>query len=135
MEDAAVVAFDPGRTPGVAWLAADGRVLRLRVLSATEDAARLGLPPGVPVVVGDGTGSRTLSAGLRQAGFEVHVVDESRSSEEARRLYWQHNRPGGLSRLLPPGLRPKPHDLDAYAAAVIGRRWLHLPDARKKGLP
>src|SRR5690625_3520386 len=123
MDRAAVIAFDPGLTPGLAWLAADGQLLGSRVLGA-EELERLRLPAGVPVAVGNGTGSRALLKRLGRLGISADTVDETGSSLEARRLYWQVHRAPGLLRFVPLKLRPVPPGLDAYAAWVIGRRWL-----------
>lgn len=123
MDSAAVIAFDPGLTPGLAWLAADGQLLGSRVLSR-EELERLRLPAGVPVVVGNGTGSGALLKRLERLGISADTVSEAGSSLEARKLYWQVHRAPGLLRFLPLMLRPVPPGLDAYAAWVIGRRWL-----------
>jgi hypothetical protein len=120
---AAVVAFDPGRHVGVAWLDAEGRLLRGDVLDLPT-VARLELPPDVQVVVGNGTGSRAVQAALVAAGHAFVTVDERGSTEEGRRLYLRDHPPRGLARWLPAGMRAPPRSVDDYAAYAIGLRWL-----------
>ncbi|QRN81564.1 MAG: hypothetical protein JK586_09335, partial [Nocardiopsis sp. BM-2018] len=72
---AAVVAFDPGRHVGVAWVSAGGGLLRSAVISS-QDLARVAVPAGARVVLGDGTGSRALQAALRDLGLSPETVDE-----------------------------------------------------------
>ena len=49
----------------------------------------------------------------------VIEIDEKHSTEQARTLYWQLNKPHGWRALLPEGLRVPPEPLDGYAAAVL----------------
>jgi len=118
-----VVAFDPGRNLGAAWVGYDGRVERQAIL-APEDLDRLVLPPKAVVLVGDGTGRQSVVEGLRRRGYAPVLVDESGTTLEARALYFRDHPPRGLMRLLPPGMRAPPRSIDDYAAVAIALRWL-----------
>lgn len=116
-------AFDPGHNIGLAVVSPHGELLLARVLSPAE-LRDLPVPSSVTVVAGDGTGSAELLAELGRRGVRAELVDETGSTLQGRELYWQHNPPAGLLRLLPPGLRPVPDGLDAYAAWALALRWL-----------
>lgn len=118
-----VLAFDPGRNLGAAWLDRDGNVLRQAILTA-GDLERLVLPPDAVILVGDGTGSAALVARLRALGVEPQLVDEEGTTLRARELYFRDHPPRGALRLLPPGMRSPPRSIDDYAAVAIARRWL-----------
>ncbi len=120
---AQVVAFDPGRNVGVAWVDADGVARRLAILTET-DVRDLVLPFGARILIGDGTGSHELAAVLRGRGIEPEPVDETGTSLEARLLYFRDHPPAGVARLLPPGMRSPPRIIDDYAAYAIALRWL-----------
>jgi len=121
--DAVVLAFDPGRNLGAAWVRPDGTALRLAVL-ALPDLDQLVLPPGAVVLVGDGTGSRAVVERLRARGVAPTLVDERDTTLVARGLYFKDHPPHGLSRLLPSGMRAPPRPIDDYAAYAIALRWL-----------
>ncbi len=122
---ASVVAFDPGRRVGVAWVAAGGGLLWSAVIAA-EDLGRVAVPVGARIVLGDGTGSRALAAALRALGLHAEPVDERGTSEHARVLYWRRHPPRGVARLVPVGLRVPPRPIDDYAAYAIALRALHI---------
>ncbi len=122
-EETALVAVDPGRNIGLALLDAHGGLLAAAVVTAAQ-LARIDLPLNVPLVVGGGTGSKSLLTQLGQAGKSPEVADEKGTTLEGRALYWLLNPARGVWRLLPPGLRPVPAGIDAWAAYAIGRRWL-----------
>lgn len=121
--DAEVVAFDPGRNLGAAWVRRDGAALRLAIL-ALADLDRLTLPGGAVVLVGDGTGSGAVLERLRARGIAPVLVDERDTTLMARGLYFRDHPPSGLQRLLPPGMRAPPRPVDDYAAYAIALRWL-----------
>jgi len=127
-----VLGVDPGRHVGLAWVDADGRLLRTEVVGE-GDLARLRVADGVTVALGDGTGSRPARARLEGAGLEVVLVDEHATSEEGRRLYWRDRPAHGWLRWLPVGLRPPPAEIDAYAAYAIALRWLASARAASRG--
>jgi hypothetical protein len=119
----AVVGVDPGRNIGLAWVDAEGRLLRAAVTDLGQ-LARLEVARGVVVALGDGTGTREARAALERPGRTVVVVDEFATSEEGRRLYWRDHPARGWRRWLPPGMRVAPRSLDDYAAYAIALRWL-----------
>ena len=118
-----MLAFDPGRNLGVAWVRFDGTVVRLAVL-ALDDVLALVLPPRAVVVVGDGTGSAAVVERLRRRGLDPLLVDERDTTLIARDLYFRDHPPRGLARLLPRGMRAPPRPIDDYAAYAIALRWL-----------
>lgn len=120
---AALVAFDPGRHVGVAWVTAGGSLL-LGAVIELDEVARVAVPAGARVVLGDGTGSRALAAALRGRGLCPELVDETGTSEMARLLYWRRYPPRGVGRLVPVGLRVPPRPIDDFAAYAIALRVL-----------
>jgi hypothetical protein len=121
--DTAVLGVDPGRRIGLAWVAGDGRLLRVAVVDVA-DLEGLRLPPGAAIALGDGTGSSAVRAALAAVDRSVDLVDERATSEEGRRLYWRDRPARGWRRLVPVGFRPPPDLLDGYAAYAIALRWL-----------
>lgn len=125
-----VIAIDPGRSKvGVAVVERGGRVLYRAVLKARDLEAEL---PQLCVrfhpqclVLGGGTGWRSLEPLLRAVSAEapVHVVDESYTSEEARRRYLRENPPRGWRRLLPVWLRTPEQPYDDYVAVILAERY------------
>jgi hypothetical protein len=120
---ASVVAFDPGRRVGVAWVTSGGGLLWSAVIAA-EDLGRVTVPGGARVVLGDGTGSRALAAALAALGMRAEPVDERGTSEHARALYWRRHPPRGVGRMVPVGLRVPPRAIDDFAAYAIALRAL-----------
>jgi RNase H-fold protein (predicted Holliday junction resolvase) len=127
----AVMAVDPGRDKcGIAVVRADGEALAQEIVPVVELGARaraLGRSYQIAViVVGDRTGSDTALAALESALPEIETVtvDEHRSSEEARRLYFRRHPPRGWRRLLPLTLQTPPRPCDDYVAVILARRYL-----------
>lgn len=121
---------DPGSAKtGLAWLEDDGTITKTTVIATEKLAAAL---PQIfseeptAVIIGNGTNSANVKAKLAAAavGATIVTVEESYSTEEARRLYWQENPPQGWRKLIPLGLQVPPINLDGYAAAVLVRRYL-----------
>ena len=79
------------------------------------------------VIIGNGTNTKPVHKVLGQVftGVPVIEIDEKHSTEQARTLYWQLNKPHGWRALLPEGLRVPPEPLDGYAAAVLVKRYLN----------
>lgn len=118
-----LIAFDPGRNVGVAYVSGAGELLSGMVIGL-GDVARLEFPTGATVLVGSGTARRELLEELRGVGLKPELVDERSTTLEARALYFRDNPPKGVSKLIPKGMRYPPRDIDDYAAYAIALRWL-----------
>jgi len=111
----ACIAIDPGTGKvGLCLFRADATVMLRRVLPVAELAGFLAQHPGVPLVLGEGTGQLRLPAGHPM----IHI-DEAHSTQEGRQL-WRRAYPL-LAFLELFGYNPPS---DGYAAEVIGRRAL-----------
>lgn len=141
---ALVLGLDPGtQKVGAALLTLEGEVLRRGVLSVLSLRADLASFVGnsiddlEEVVLGDGTNSSVVLRELVRlfgAGFEPVMMDETASTLEARKLFYQNFPPPLPMRILPRGLWPEPDvPLDGFAAEVLVRRHLRTaPGAATK---
>ena len=118
-----IVALDPGRNIGVAFVTAAGALGFHKVLTLPE-LERLEFPKGAKVLVGDGTGTQVLRQLLQKRRIAYEVVDEWGSSLEARSLYFRNNPPRGWQRLLPKGMRTPGGLIDDYAAYALALAYL-----------
>lgn len=119
-----IVALDPGRNIGVAFVSEDGTLGFHAVLDLTQ-LERLEFPPTAIVLVGNGTGSDTVKKLLIKRGIKFEVVDEWGSSLTARKLYFRDQPPKGLRCLLPQGMRTPPGLIDDYAAYALALAYLN----------
>ena len=126
-----ILAVDPGRDKcGMAVLSAGREVLWRQVVETaalTETAREKGGEFGITLVVlGNGTTSQEAEGRLREAlpQLPVKVVDEYRTTEEAKKLYWQVNPPKGWRRLLPTTMQVPPEPVDDLVAVILARREL-----------
>ncbi len=131
MRAAAILGVDPGTAKcGLAAVSREGQTLYRAVVelgALTEALAELGQRFALgQVALGNRTGAGPVQGMIREALPEatVSLVAEHRSTEEARRLYWEYHPPRGWRRLVPLGLMLPPEPLDAYAAEIVARRWL-----------
>jgi hypothetical protein len=118
-----LVALDPGRNIGVAFVTSAGELGFRRVLTLAQLGA-LPLPAEVTILVGDGTGSAKVQDALRRRGLSYEVVDERGSSLAARNLYFRDHPAKGWRRLVPPGMRTPPELIDDYAAYALALAYL-----------
>lgn len=126
-----VAALDPGRDKcGLALLSGEGGILLQKVIATealereVEDAiARYGA--GV-ILLGNGTTSGAAETRIRRAlpDLPLLVVDEYRTTEQARKEYWKAHPPKGLWRLLPTGMRVPDVPVDDFVAVILARRYL-----------
>jgi hypothetical protein len=113
-----IIAFDPGRNIGVAYVSEAGELLQ-RAIVDLGAVKSLELPAEATLVIGNGTGSRALQDVFARLGRAYALVPERDTSLEGRELYFRHHPPKGLTRLWPKGLRAPPVPVDDYAAYAI----------------
>ena len=128
---ATVIAIDPGRAKcGLAILSEKGEIL-YRSVDRPGCIQRL-LPELIDkyhpfaLIVGDGTGSQLMVRQCKLSATElpIHKVDESHSSEQARKRYLMENPPKGWRRIIPQALRVPDAPYDDYVAVILAERWL-----------
>ncbi|WP_027339476.1 pre-16S rRNA-processing nuclease YqgF [Halonatronum saccharophilum] len=78
------------------------------------------------VVLGDGTKSEDFQKKLSRYFSEIILVDEYKSTLEARDYYWKENPPKGWRRLIPLSLQTPLQPIDDYVAVILVER--HLKD-------
>ena len=125
-----VIGIDPGREKcGIAAVHKQQGILELAVVATqtlavavTDLASR---HQTHVIILGNGTSHREAKAALdSSSAYNIHVIDEAHTTEQARLRYWQENPPQGLRRLIPLGLQTPPEPVDAYVAAILAERWL-----------
>lgn len=123
-----VIAIDPGRDKcGVAILSEDGSfvqaVIKTDDLCTWVNVSRK-KHSDAPVIIGNGTGSQAAYERLRaECGAEPLFVEEYKTTEEARRRYWQENPPAGWRRLMPTSMQVPPVPVDGYVAVILAERY------------
>ena len=126
-----VAAIDPGREKcGVAVVDEDGRVLEQAVIAtvllADEMTARVKEFRPERILLGNGTTSRTAEETIREAipDVPVEIVDEYRTTDDARIAYWKANPPSGWRRFFPTSMQVPPAPVDDFVAVILARRYL-----------
>ena len=123
-----IIAIDPGRDKcGVAILSEDGsftqEVIATDTLCVWVMRSRK-LCGNVPVIIGNGTGSRSLYERIRtECGVEPIFTEEYKTTEDARKRYWQENPPTGWRRLMPISMQAPPVPVDGYVAVILAERY------------
>jgi hypothetical protein len=121
---------DPGREKcGIAVVRADLRVLYKAVVPTSQigEAVRTAIEEHAVdrLLLGDRTGAADVRRLLgTRVALAPLMVDEHRSTEEARQRYFRDNPPRGWRRLLPLGLQTPPCPYDDYVAVVLAERYL-----------
>ena len=123
-----VLAIDPGRDKcGIAVLSPQGDVLLHEIVptGALETrVSELAAEYAPRIIMGDGTTRAAAKARIEAQVGAVTLVDEYRTTEEGRRLYWAENPPRGWRRLVPRGLLTPAVPVDDFAAVALARRFL-----------
>lgn len=126
-----IMAIDPGREKcGWAILSESGEVLchavegrekLVELLQEKQQAFAI-----KRIVLGNGTGSATLKQEIESALSEltIELIDEYKTTEQARVRYWQENPPQGWRKLFPLGLQVPPEPVDDYVAILLGEKYL-----------
>ena len=130
-----VLAVDPGNDKtGLAKLSRDGELVERAIVSTDnlpeEIDNRLKKPSTIEhVVCGNGTNHKhiypLIQEAARQHKVTTSLIDESYSTEEAKKLYWEFNPPRGLKKMVPQGMRTIPEPVDDITAFVIGTRYIN----------
>jgi RNase H-fold protein (predicted Holliday junction resolvase) len=130
-----IIGIDPGSAKcGFAAIGADGARAALEVLPLVDLPERVARDVRVSqieaICIGHATNSREVERLCRSRWPEIPVVivDETNTTLDARRRYYDENPPKGLLRLLPRGLLVPSAPLDGYAALLIIERWLQIRD-------
>ena len=116
-ENTYILAVDPGNEKtGVAILSPSGEMICRKIISSNtfnKDIERI-LTEYYGIV-------------LQQIGrnhkITTSLIDESHSTEEARKLYWQYNPPTGWRKIIPTSMQFPPEPVDDLTALVIGLRY------------
>ena len=126
-----VAAIDPGREKcGVAIVAEDGEVLEQSVVAtvwlADEMAERVRRFSPERILLGNGTTSRAAEATIREnlPDIPIEIVDEYRTTDDARRAYWKAKPPTGWRRFFPTSMQVPPEPVDDYVAVLLAQRYL-----------
>ena len=126
-----LAAVDPGREKcGFAVLDAAGAVLCQKVIETLnlerEIADMYSRYAFTTLVLGNGTTSREARARIERVMPELLVVlvDEYRTTDMAKRAYWQAHPPRGWRRLLPVTMLVPPEPVDDFVAVILARRFL-----------
>jgi hypothetical protein len=123
-----LLAIDPGRQKNGLVVVRDGSILARAVVAPDEVVARVrawsDLYRPAHLLIGGGTGHRSVLACLHAAGLVVEVVPEADTTRRARARYFQDHPPTGWRRLLPRGLLTPPVPIDDYAALLIAEAFL-----------
>ncbi|MBP5199912.1 MAG: pre-16S rRNA-processing nuclease YqgF [Schwartzia sp.] len=126
-----VAAVDPGREKcGVAVVAENGDVLEQSVVAtvwlADEMAARAQRFHLDLILLGNGTTSRAAEETIREAApdIPVEIVDEYRTTDDAKRAYWKAHPPTGWRRFFPTSMQAPPAPVDDFVAVILAQRYL-----------
>ena len=127
---ALIIGIDPGSAKcGYAVVDAGGARVALEVVQLGDLADRIARDHGgaeiEAICIGHATNSREIEnlCRSRWPAIPVVIVDETNTTLDARRRYYEENPPRGLLRLLPRGLLVPSAPLDGYAALLIIERW------------
>ena len=126
-----VAAIDPGREKcGVAVVDEDGRVLEQAVVAtvwlADELVARADKFRPERILLGNGTTSHAAEETVRAAvpGIPVEIVDEYRTTDDAKIAYWKAHPPTGWRRFFPTSMQVPPEPVDDFVAVILAQRYL-----------
>uniref|UniRef100_E6Q3K9 Putative Holliday junction resolvase n=1 Tax=mine drainage metagenome TaxID=410659 RepID=E6Q3K9_9ZZZZ len=122
-----ILGVDPGsRKVGVAVLEEDGEVPYRAILQ--PEGLLEEIRPLVErfrieaIAVGGGTRGAEIMERLAGLGLPCERVDETSTTLDARKLYFEAYPPRGWRRLVPRGMLTPPQPIDDFAAELIARR-------------
>lgn len=125
-----ILAIDPGREKTGIAILKNSDVLEHKIINSEElvQIIKSLLEKYIikTIVMGNGTSSKKKYGLLKQEFIDrdIVLINEYRTTDEARKLYFQENPPKGWKKLIPLGMQVPPVPVDDYAAIVIGRKYL-----------
>lgn len=125
-----ILAIDPGREKTGIAILKNSDVLEHKIINS-EELVQI-IKPLLEkyiiktIVMGNGTSSKKKYDLLKREFIDrdIVLINEYRTTDEARKLYFQENPPKGWKKLIPLGMQVPPVPVDDYAAIVIGRKYL-----------
>lgn len=125
-----ILAIDPGREKTGIAILKNSDVLEHKIINSEElvQTIKSLLEKYIikTIIMGNGTSSKKKYDLLKREFIDKDIVliNEYRTTDEARKLYFQENPPKGWKKLIPLGMQVPPVPVDDYAAIVIGRKYL-----------
>lgn len=125
-----ILAIDPGREKTGIAILNNSDVLEHKIINSEElvQIIKSLLEKCIikTIVMGNGTSSKKKYDLLKREFIDrdIVLINEYRTTDEARKLYFQENPPKGWKKLIPLGMQVPPVPVDDYAAIVIGRKYL-----------
>ena len=125
-----ILAIDPGREKTGIAILKNSDVLEHKIINSEElvQIIKSLLEKYIikTIVMGNGTSSKKKYDLLKQEFIDrdIVLINEYRTTDEARKLYFQENPPKGWKKLIPLGMQVPPVPVDDYAAILIGRKYL-----------
>ena len=125
-----ILAIDPGREKTGIAILKNSDVLEHKIINSEElvQIIKSLLEKYLikTIVMGNGTSSKKKYDLLKREFIDrdIVLINEYRTTDEARKLYFQENPPKGWKKLIPLGMQVPPVPVDDYAAIVIGRKYL-----------
>ena len=125
-----ILAIDPGREKTGIAILKNSDVLEHKIINSEElvQIIKSLLEKYIikTIVMGNGTSSKKKYDLLKQEFIDrdIVLINEYRTTDEARKLYFQENPPKGWKKLIPLGMQVPPVPVDDYAAIVIGKKYL-----------
>ena len=126
-----ILAIDPGREKTGIAILKNSDVLEHKIINSEElvQIIKSLLEKYIikTIVMGNGTSSKKKYDLLKREFIDrdIVLINEYRTTDEARKLYFQENPPKGWKKLIPLGMQVPPVPVDDYAAIVIGRKYLN----------
>ena len=128
-----IVSVDPGREKcGIAVVDSSGTVLKRKVvttISVIDNLLELTEKySDDKILIGSGTNSKTIKKRIIDSipNIPIDIVDETHSTEIARKLYFKEYPPKGIFKIIPIGLQIPPVPYDDFAAVVLAKKYLNL---------
>lgn len=126
-----IAAIDPGREKcGLAVVDETGGVLDQEVVATVwlmdELAERIARFAPERILIGNGTTGRDAKARVQEAfpALPVEVVNEYRTTDDAKRAYWEACPPKGWRRFFPTRMQVPPVPVDDFVAVLLAKRYL-----------